>query len=508
MMILAVTLLPALLAIPAYALTKRVRSAGMILAVIATIISLLVYSYAMFVLAPATGWVCLERYAWLVLGGRIIEFKLFVDNISYILLLATGVLYLAATIYAYGYVKDEDKPLFYLLWLLLLSGLYGVFTSGNLIAFYLFWEFYMLPSFFIIAKWGYRDPAKVALKFFIFSHVGAVFMIAAIGFIAVVTGGLGLDIFWMAAHPEKIAAWWHILFLFFVIGFGIKMALVPVHTWLPEAHGEAPTPMSAILSGAIIEAGAYGIIRFACSMIAVPVAPIVGVNEVVKWLIGLAVVGLITTYYGSLCAIKEVDIKRIVAYSSIAHMGYMALAIGLGFAYMIQHGLAYVALSLALVGALFHLLAHAWNKGLWFLVAGGVMHALHERNILKMGGLLSKMIWTGVAGIVACFGIMGAPPLPCFYSEICIIMGAVTAHFWIGVLYALALVFSAGYALRFLYHVFWKEPSEEGKHLLEHAHELNKYMLAGLYILVIAMILVGILFFPQVFWLISLRPAI
>ncbi|PVX23770.1 MAG: hypothetical protein CW691_09745, partial [Candidatus Bathyarchaeum sp.] len=292
----------------------------------------------------------------------------------------------------------------------------------------------------------YKDSFKTAFKFFIFTHAGAIFVLLGIGAIYMLTGTL--DIFQaqaiLATKDPAILNW---ILISFTAGFAVKMAIVPLHMWLPDAHGEAPAPMSALLSGVIIGAGGYAVLRIALGTVYSAMMP-VG-NE---FLLALSFFGVISAFYGSLLALAETDIKRIIAYSSISHMGYTLFALSL---YPFPEGIT---------GGVLHLVNHAASKGLLFLTAGAVMHQTGLRNIKDMGGLASKMPITAIASAIAAFSIGGIPPFACFISEFHIFVGAVTAagsnsaYYLPTVLMLIATVFSLAYVLRYFWKVFLGTP--------------------------------------------------
>ena len=229
--------------------------------------------------------------------------------------------------------------------------------------------------------------------------------------------------------------------------------------WLPDAHSEAPAPMSALLSGVIISAGAYAILRMSFGM----VFPAVGVAFGTDFLHVLSIFGVVTAFFGSLLSLVATDIKRVIAYSSIAHMGYIMFGLSL-FPVGLASGnsSSTFASAIAIVGTVLHIITHAASKGLFFLTAGGVMHQTEERDIRKMGGLASKMPFSTVSGMIAALSIAGAPPLACFISEFLIFVGAFQIikspadSFYIipTALMLIATVFSLAYSLRFVSKVF------------------------------------------------------
>jgi NADH-quinone oxidoreductase subunit M len=376
---------------------------------------------------------------------------------------------LAAAIFSVNYMHGKKHlPAYYALLCMLSVGLIGVFLTSNLIVFYFCWELMLVPAYFIVGEWGYRNSYKSAFKLFIFTHAGAVFVLLGIGAVYWLTGSTDLFAAQSALATEHFAtdAVRYIL-VALTAGFAVKMAVFPVHMWLPDAHGEAPAPMSALLSGVIISAGAYAILRLSFDM----VFPAVGITFGTVFLEALAIIGVITAFFGSFIALVSTDIKRLIAYSSIAHMGYIMFGLSLVPVSLAGAGAVMLATSIALVGTVLHIITHAASKGLFFLTAGSVMHQTEERDIRKMGGLANKMPFTTVAGMIAALSIAGAPPFACFISEFFIFIGAfeiinatgglTSFYIWPTVLMMVATVFSLAYSLRFVSKVFFGQSQEE-----------------------------------------------
>jgi NADH-quinone oxidoreductase subunit M len=324
--------------------------------------------------------------------------------------------------------------------------------NTNLLLFYFCWELMLVPTYFIIGGWGYREPYKAAFKFFIFTHAGAVFVLLGIGGIVMATGSL--DMFEAQAALRLIAntdivRW---ILLSMTAGFAVKMAIVPVHMWLPDAHSEAPAPMSALLSGVIIGAGAYAILRVSLgavftSVMATDFGPL--------FMHGLTVFGVISAFFGSFIALVENDIKRLIAYSSIAHMGYVLFGLSLVFS-----GNPPQLIQVVLAGTVLHILSHAVSKGLFFLSAGATMKQLEIRDIREMGGLAGQIPITATSSTIAALSIAGVPPFACFISEFLIFIGAFQVISIDGfyllptALMLVATILSLAYALRYISHVF------------------------------------------------------
>jgi NADH-quinone oxidoreductase subunit M len=441
--LLIALLLPAL-AIPiVYGVGKKsAKNAALILALISIVSLCILVTLIPTVLNEGQ---YIESYYWIPTLGS--AFTLFVDGISLSLAIVTLILVAACTVYSINYMEEKNSlPEYYALMSLLTIGLVGVFITSNLLLFYFCWELMLVPTYFIIGGWGYKDSFKTAFKFFIFTHAGAIFVLLGIGAIYMLTGTL--DIFeaqtLLVNVDPGILNW---VLISFTAGFAVKMAIVPLHMWLPDAHGEAPAPMSALLSGVIIGAGGYAVLRIALGTVYSAMMP-TG-NE---FLLVLSFFGVLSAFYGSFLALAETDIKRIIAYSSISHMGYTLFALSL---FPFAEGIT---------GGVLHLVNHAASKGLLFLTAGAVMHQTGVRNIKEMGGLASKMPLTAIASAVAAFSIGGIPPFACFISEFHIFVGAVTAagadasYYLPTVLMLIATVFSLGYVLRYFWKVFLEAP--------------------------------------------------
>ncbi|MCW3996105.1 MAG: NADH-quinone oxidoreductase subunit M [Candidatus Bathyarchaeota archaeon] len=432
-----------------------------------------------------------ETYEWISVLNA--SFTLFVDGISASIAIISLVLIIAAAIFSINYMEHKKNlPAYYALLCMLSVGLVGVFLTSNLLLFYFCWELMLVPAYFIVGNWGYRDAYKAAFKLFIFTHAGAVFVLLGIGALYMVTGYT--DMFQvqaaLATHGGDIAKW---VIVALTAGFAVKMAVVPVHMWLPDAHSEAPATMSALLSGVIISAGAYAILRLSLGI----VFPSVGAAFGADFLHGMAIFGLISAFFGSLIALVENDIKRLIAYSSIAHMGYVMFGLSL-FPVSVAAGSAVILISAtAITGTVLHIVSHGVSKGLLFLSAGAVMHQTETRDIREMGGLAGKMPFTAVAATAAALSIAGAPPFACFISEFLIFVGAFQvisydSFYLIPTAFMLiATVLSLAYSLRFTSKVFLGQPKQnDGEQ--KKIFDIPNYMKVSLAILVVMVILVGV----------------
>jgi NADH-quinone oxidoreductase subunit M len=485
--LLLVFLLPAL-GVPFVYLTgkKSAKAAAIFVALLAIInIGLLLTTVPTIMDSPNHRYV--EPYAWIPVLNS--EFTLFADGISVSMAIVTSILIVVAALFSIKYMEGKKNlPVYYALLTLLSIGLVGVFITSNLLLFYFCWELMLVPAYFIVGNWGYRDSYKAAFKLFIFTHAGAVFVLLGIGAIYMVTGATDMFTAQEALMAVPETAKWILLAL--TAGFAVKMAIVPLHMWLPDAHSEAPATMSALLSGVIISAGAYAILRLSLGTVFPAVA---GTPVGFDFLHGLTIFGVISAFFGSFIALVETDIKRIIAYSSIAHMGYVMFGLSL-FPSVPEVG-GTIAITSAITGTVLHLINHAVSKGLLFLSAGSVMHQTEKRDIREMGGLAGKMPFTAVSSAISALSIAGTPPFACFISEFLIFVGAFevinTDSFYLipTVLMLIATVFSLAYSLRYISRVFLGQPKNGGE---KKVVDVPNWMKAAMAILVVLVIILGI----------------
>jgi NADH-quinone oxidoreductase subunit M len=445
----------------------------------------------------------LETYTWITLVPA--EFSLFTDGISISVSVISLALIAVAALFSINYMAGKKNlPVYYALLCMLPIGLVGVFLTSNLLLFYFCWELMLVPAYFILGEWGYRASYKAALKFFIFTHAGAVFVLLGIGATYVLSGTMNIfdaQAAMMATGSDLVK--WIIVAL--TAGFAVKMAVVPVHMWLPDAHSEAPATLSALLSGVIISAGAYAILRLSFGMVFPAIADVI---FRINFLHALAIIGIISAFFGGLLALVETDIKRLIAYSSIAHMGYIMFGLSLFPVNAAMGTTVLLSSAVAITGTVLHIITHAVSKGLFFFTAGGVMHQTEERDITRMGGLAGKMPFSAVSGAIAALSIGGTPPFAVFISEFLIFVGAVqvmqTDSFYVipTVLMLIATVISLAYSLRFISKVFLGKSRDEisteevkgeaERGVVHKIKEVPTYMKISMAVLVVLVILIGI----------------
>nr|MDO8098403.1 NADH-quinone oxidoreductase subunit M [Candidatus Njordarchaeota archaeon] len=425
-------------------LGEESRRAGLISSILVSISTILIFTEFIDVFA---GMWPLEMYNWIPSLG--VQFGLYMDGVSYPIILTVALLGLLATIYSYGYMQHgQSKPSYFANLLLFIGGMEGAVLATNLIAFYIFWEIMLVPSFFLILFWGKKENARmISMKYFLYTHLGALSVLIGFGLIYAATGQFDMLFLGSSAGQALIAGIFtsnpsiiKLIFVLLVAGFAVKMAIFPIHTWLPDAHSEAPTPISVLLSGVLVETGAYAIIRFGATFFG---------GGLATFSSALAILGVITMFYGGLMALIQTDIKRLLAYSTISQMGYIFFGIG-------------AVTVFGLGGAMFQIINQALAKGLLFMVAGAVTFATNTRNLGELGGLSSRMPFTATVAMIGVLSIAGSPPLGGFVSEWMILKGgfdnfALTGsslYFILGILGVVASIISAGYMLRFMWKVF------------------------------------------------------
>ena len=377
-------------------------------------------------------------YAWIRTPSIKLTLGFWVDMISFPIGLIVAVVSALSCFYSIKYMKGESGQAgYYANLLLFMAGMIGVILSANLLQFYLFWELMLVPSYFLIAFWGKsKKRLAIGFKYFIFTHFGSLCMLLGILSIYVFTGTFDLAELPLAAIAIPQSSILPV-FVLLLIGFCVKMALFPVHTWLPDAHAEAPAPISAMLSGVMIKCGAYAIARILLSGFG---QTVVQTSDV------LTALGVITMIYGGLMALAQTDIKRLLAYSSISQMGYIFF----GLATWLPDA------TLGVTGGLFHVINHAVCKALLFMCAGAIIHQTGTRNIKKLGGLAGKMPITCIASLIGALSLAGTPPLNGFWSEWMIFSGGISSgKILITTIAVVSTVITAGYYLWFVWRVFF-----------------------------------------------------
>ena len=370
-----------------------------------------------------------------------ISYHLGIDGISLFLVLLVTFLTPITVLGSFSSIETRVKEFFVCL-LLLETAMIGAFVALDLFLFYIFWEAMLIPMYFMIGMWGGERRIYATVKFFIYTMVGSLLMLVAILYVVhahrAQTGVLTFDLPTLLTTVLSGPQQW-LLFLAFALAFAIKVPMFPFHTWLPDAHVEAPTPGSVILAGVLLKMGTYGFIRFA-----MPMFP----EAAIRALPLIAAVSIIGIIYGALVAMVQQDVKKLVAYSSVSHLGFVMLGL---FALNTQ----------AVEGAILGMINHGISTGALFLLVGVIYERRHTRLISEYGGLTRVMpVYTTIFLIVTLSSI-GLPPLNGFVHEFLILVGAFEANVWWGVLAATGVVLGAIYMLWMFQRVFFGEVTNE-----------------------------------------------
>jgi len=343
------------------------------------------------------------------------------DGLSNLMLVIVNLISFAATLFSVKYMKRYTALYkYYALFLLMVAGMNGVVLTGDLFNLFVFLEIASVASYALVAFGTEHEELEAAFKYLVLGSIGSTLILMGIALLYGSTGYLNMaSISLVLAQGEK--TFFHLFAaVFFVVGFGIKAALVPFHPWLPDAHPSAPAPISAMLSGVLIKAlGVYSLVRVLFNVIGMT-AFLGGV---------IITIGVLSMTVGVFLAVGQWDFKRLLAYHSISQMGYVVLGIGLGGYILATNGNPATA-ALAILGGLFHLANHSVFKSLLFLCSGSIEYATGTRQLKKMGGLIERLPATGFTCIVASLSIAGVPPFNGFWSKLVIILAAFQAGYY------------------------------------------------------------------------------
>ncbi|RLF03118.1 MAG: cation:proton antiporter [Thermoprotei archaeon] len=369
--------------------------------------------------------------------------ELRVDEASRIFSVLFASLGLLVAIYSLKYMEGEEGlGAYYLLLLLMVTGMMGVALSNDLFTLYCFWELMSVTAYALVAfRWWHWEPIEAGLKYLVMSTLGALVALYAISMIYGVAGTTNFDelrsLFTTLDDREAI----RLLAGLLLFGFGVTAAIAPFHTWLPDAHPAAPSSISAMLSGVVIKAGVYAIARSLLYIL----PPTSGIGYLLMY------VGLLTCTVGNLAALRQLDIKRFLAYSSVANIGYIMVGIGAGYrAHLL--GLTHFALA-GVAGATLHVINHALGKGLLFLCAGSAIHVIRSRAIPDLEGCGRSMRITGISSAIGLLNLAGIPPLAGFWSKLLIAYGLV-GMLWDPLTTAALAIFVANAILAAGYYIY------------------------------------------------------
>ncbi len=412
-----------------------------------------------------------EKSDWIPAWG--INYFIGIDGISILFILLTTLLSILCVLVSWTSVKEKVKE-FHIAILLVETGMLGVFVSLDFFLFYIFWEAMLIPMFILIGVFGGNNRVYASIKFFLYTLVGSLLMLVGI-VVLYFYGGKTLDVLALSqvVYPLKLQYW---LFIAFFAAFAVKVPMFPVHTWLPDAHTEAPTAGSVILAGVLIKMGAYGFLRFS-----MPMFP-----EATKFFIGpIMILSIIAIIYGALICFAQKDFKRLIAYSSVSHMGYVTLGL-------------FTLNTQGVEGGILQMLNHGIITGAMFLMIGMIYERTHTRVISEYGGFAKLVPWYAGFFMILTFASVGLPGTNGFIGEFLIILGAFKANKIIGVLATTGIILGAGYMLGLYQKIFFQDTNpdyeSDGAHPIK---DINMREIATLLPLFVLVFWIG--FYPNTF---------
>jgi NADH-quinone oxidoreductase subunit M len=392
------------------------------------------------------------QYNWITVAGWNIQYYLGVDGLSILLLLLTTFLTPISILSTWTAIEERVKD-FMIFFLLLEIGMNGVFLAQDLFLFYIFWEFTLVPMYFIIGIWGGPRRIYAAIKFFLYTMAGSILMLLAILWLGIYGGTFSVpDLIAQHNIPANIQ-WW--LFLAFAAAFAIKVPMWPLHSWLPDAHVEAPTAGSVILAGVMLKLGTYGFLRFNLGLF--PEATI----RAAPWIALLATIGII---YGAAVSYAQADVKKLVAYSSVSHLGFVMLGL-------------FALNSQGMQGAILQMINHGLSTGALFLLVGMIYEQTHTRELKVYGGLWKVTPVFGTIMLIVALSSMGLPGLNGFVGEFTILLGAFGSlainNAWFAAISALGVIMAAVYILYMFQKMFLGPQGEIVDEVKQHGHGIR-----------------------------------
>jgi NADH-quinone oxidoreductase subunit M len=411
---------------------------------------------------------------WIQVAGWNIQYSLGVDGLSILLVLLTTFLSPIAILSTWTAVEERVKD-FMVFFLLLEVGMTGVFLAQDLFLFYIFWEFTLIPMYFLIGIWGGPRRLYAAVKFFLYTMAGSILMLLAILWLGVNQGTFSVpDLILKGGIPADIQIW---LFIAFAAAFAIKVPMWPLHSWLPDAHVEAPTAGSVILAGVLLKMGTYGFLRFNLSLFpdaSIKAAPTIAV---------LAVIGIL---YGALVSYSQKDVKKLVAYSSVSHLGFVMLGL-------------FALNSMGVEGAILQMINHGLSTGALFLLVGMIYEQTHTREIGVYGGLWKLTPVFGALMLIVSLSSMGLPGLNGFVGEFTILLGAFGSTAFANPIYAIlsaiGVILAAIYILYMFQKMFLGPEGSIVEEMAHHGHairDLNWREIATLLPLLVLIFWIGL----------------
>jgi NADH-quinone oxidoreductase subunit M len=418
-----------------------------------TIVTFLLSLWVLSLFDPSNPDLQLEaRYDWIQVAGWNIQYYLGVDGLSILLVLLTTFLTPISILSTWTAVEDRVKD-FMLFFLLLEIGMMGVFLAQDLFLFYIFWEFTLVPMYFLIGIWGGPRRIYAAIKFFLYTMAGSILMLLAIIWLGIYGGTFSVpELIAQGNIPANVQTW---LFLAFAAAFAIKVPMWPLHSWLPDAHVEAPTAGSVILAGVLLKMGTYGFLRFN-----IPLFPQASI-QAAPWIALLATIGII---YGAAVSYAQADVKKLVAYSSVSHLGFVMLGL-------------FALNSQGVAGAILQMINHGLSTGALFLLVGMIYEQTHTRELRVYGGLWKITPVFATIMLIVALSSMGLPGLNGFVGEFTILLGAFGSlainNAWFASISALGVIMAAVYILFMFQKMFLGPQGEIVEDVKKHGHPLR-----------------------------------
>jgi NADH-quinone oxidoreductase subunit M len=409
---------------------------------------------------PPQGYLALGSYLHVEAFDFVLTLQ--VDRLSVIMLLLTSVLLLFVTLASWS-VKNQSA--YFALLLFFAGPIFGLFASTNLLWFFIFWELTLVPLYFLIGIWGDKERIFAAMKFFLYTNLASMLLLLGFFLLYRQTGTFDMTLLHNFKLHTPVLIWW-LLFL----GFAVKMPLFPFHTWLPDAHVQAPAPVSALLAGVLLKMGAYGMLRLVVLMLP---------QETREFANIMLIFGLATLFYSAFMALWETHVKKMVAYSSISHMGLVAIALS-----TVQFG--------GMAAALFEMIGHALVISVLFVIAGIFHQKTQSWQMRDMGGIIQKAPYLATFFVIAGLAALGFPATIGFIGELAVLFSAIKAHgVWLALVAAAALL-ASGYMIWTFRRVIYGERSQA---VANGNFAISKPEFAALALFVLLILLFGL--FPQ-----------
>jgi NADH-quinone oxidoreductase subunit M len=423
---------------------------------------------------PQGGMQFVERVSWIPAFG--IDYALGVDGIAMPMILLTTFSTLIVVVASWESIKDRQWA--YLACFLIMQGvMVGVFAAMDAILFYVFWEAMLVPMFLIIGVWGGENRIYATIKFFLYTFLGSVLMLVALVYLRFQAGSFAIADMYGLGLPLSAQV---LVFIAFLLAFAVKVPMWPVHTWLPDAHVEAPTGGSVILAAIMLKIGAYGFLRFS-----LPITPNASL-ELSGLLIALSLIAIV---YIGLVAMIQKDMKKLIAYSSIAHMGFVTLGFFVIFPIIANHGLSEGGALMAMEGGMVQMVAHGFVSSAMFLCVGVLYDRMHTREIESYGGVINTMPMFAAFFVLFAMANTGLPGTASFVGEFLVILASFKGNFWYSFLAATALITSAAYTLWMIQRVVFGPVTNDNVAALT---DINTREFLVLFALAIAVLWLGL----------------